>query len=612
MTSRANDAAPSPLRTQDSGLRTPSIDPITFEVLRNAFASIVDEMGAMLEKVAFSLVVSEGKDFSGSICTASGDLVSQGAFDLPAHIGTIPFTVKGSLAWLAREGVQLREGDIIITNDAYVGGTHNNDVRLILPVFWEGRIVAFVQNSAHWTDVGGQVPGTFNPRALSSHAEGLIIPPMLLVREGQIDRGLVNLILRNIRTPEVAYGDLIAQIEGVRLGERRLKELIGRYGIDLVLAEMEALIDYSERQLRAQFHAMPDGTYSWTAYIDRDPAGEDRPLKVHLDLTIQGDRAIYDFSQTDPQAKGAINGALSACISAAVGATKCVFPEVPMNQGIFNAITFVVPEGKLISARYPAPISGMAATVFPAVTDCVLGCYIQVVPERSMAGPVGLINVVIGGYDPRPGYERDYVTYLWLEGGWGARAARKDNHTAMCSFATSATNQPLELTERLFPVVFERYEYAADSAGAGYHRGGLGVRKNWMLSHGEAIFSDLGDGERFGPWGWAGGKDARPCYLRYAVGTPEEQPLSVFTSGFPIKSGRLIEYFQEGGGGYGDPLERPVEWVLEDVLDERVTVEGAARDYGVVIEVVSWERLDLRVDEAATAHLRAELRAARG
>lgn len=591
---------------------TMGIDPITFQVLNNAFSSIVDEMAALVQKCAFSLVVSDGRDYSGTICNADGDLIASGSTDLPAHLGTIPFTVKGMLEWIGvPRDEYFRPGDIVIINDAYIGGTHNNDIRLVMPIFAAGKIVAFVQDSAHWTDIGGHVPGTFDPNARSSQGEGLIVPPIRIVREGVIDRDLVRVILRNIRTPEIAYGDLMAQIGAVRLGAQRLQELVETYGLELVLREMDALIAYSERLLREEFKKLPDGTASFTAWIDKDPAVDsDQPVKVHMNLTIDGDRATYDFSASAPEAKGAINGTRSVAISAAVVATKTIFPWIPMNQGVFKAIDFVLPEGLVCSARYPLPISGMAATVYPAIGDCVLGTYIQLVPKRCMTGPTQLINTVAGGYDLRPGYEREFVSYIWLEGGWGARPGKKDNHTAMTLFATSATNQPIEQQERLFPLMFETYRMEQDSFGAGLHRGGPGVTRIWHYTHGDAVFSSLGDGERFGPWGYAGGTDAPGARLVYAPGTLEESNIGMFCTGLTVRQGRSILFFNSGGGGWGDPLERPAEWVLEDVKNEILSVGAAAREFGVVVRTGEkpWQWV---LDLPATEALRREMRSTR-
>jgi N-methylhydantoinase B len=588
------------------------IDPITFQVLNNAFSSVVDEMAAVVQKCAFSLVVSEGRDYSGTICDGHGNLVASGSTDLPAHLGTIPFTVKGMLAWLGGEPRDLFEpGDIVIMNDPYIGGTHNNDVRLVMPVFSDGDVVAFIQDSAHWSDIGGHVPGTFDPNARSSHGEGLIIPPFKIVRKGEVDRDLVRVVLRNVRTPEVAYGDLMAQIGAVRLGGSRFLELVDVYGLDLVRLEMAALIEYSERLLREEFAKLPDGTYGFHSWIDRDPGAEsDDPVKVSLQLTIDQDRAVYDFSGSAPQAKGAINATIAVTASAAVLYTKGIFPWIPMNQGIFNAIDLIAPEGSICNARYPAPVSGAAASVYPAVADCIFGCYLQLVPERSMAGMTGLVNTVSGGWDPRPGFEREFVVYIWLEGGWGGRPGKRDNHTAMNMFASSANNVPIEQLERLFPLMFDCYRFEPDSFGAGYHRGGPGVTKAWHFTPGSAIFSSLGDGGCFGPWGYAGGKDAPVNEIVYAPGTEEERDLGMFATGELIERDRVVRFFNSGGGGWGNPLSRPPQWVLEDVADELLTLAAAERDYGVVIRTTGFPS-GAELDLPATEQLRAKRLAGR-
>jgi N-methylhydantoinase B len=587
--------------------RPTEIDPITFEVLHNALISLVDEMGVLVNTVAFSLVVSEGHDFSGSLCNVNGDLVTTGKEDQPAHVGTVPFMIRSFPAWFEGDPAEVFEpGDVIVSNDAYLGCTHNNDMRFLMPVFYEDELVGYTQGTAHWPDVGGHVPGTFDPQARSSHAEGLIVPPIKIVRAGELDRQVVKLIMRNIRDAETAYGDLIAQIGACRLGAERLTSLMDTYGASLVLAEMDAVIAYSEAHLREHFKQLPDGTWNWTAWVDRDPGEDsDERLPVRLTLTINGDHATYDFSGSAPLAKGAINASRAVTVSASWCGTKVVFPDVPLNQGILRAVDFEIPERSMLDAPYPAPISGMAASVYTAVTDCILGCYMQIAPERCMAGPVGLINTVMGGFDPRPGYGREYVSYLWQEGGWGARVAKKDNHSAMPPFGAGARNQPIEQYERFYPIRFNTYRFEPDSAGAGCHRGGLGTTKEWLVTDGSAVISNFGDGEKEGPWGWDGGRSGRADHLIYAPGTDEEKSLGMFVAGYPVEPGRAIQSFRAGGGGYGDPYTRRADWVLEDVLDGFVTITGAERDYGVVIEVIDLDAGDLRVDEAATRARRA-------
>jgi N-methylhydantoinase B len=589
--------------TPRSGLRYR--DPILFQVLNSAFSSITDEMGALVRRAAFSLVVSEGGDYSGTISDRAGDLVASGVTDLAAHLGTIPFTVKGTLEWI---GVPAEEyfqpGDVVLVNDPYVGGTHHNDMRAIMPVYFGPRLVAFIQNSMHWTDIGGHVPGTFDPNARSSYGEGLAVPPVHIVREGIFQTEMADIIMRNIRLAEQARGDLLTMIGAVRLGEGRMQELAARYGADTIAAAMDELIDYSEQLLREELRRLPDGSWDVEALMDRDPGSEsDDPLAARMTLTISGDQGKMDFSASSGPAQGAMNSSRAVTVSSAVVTLKMIFPHIPMNQGVFRAIDFVLPEGTLLSAIFPAPVSGCAAGVYPAVGDLILKAFIQLIPERCMAGPTGLLNIVMGGQDGRPGHEgEEFVMYLWLEGGWGGRPARKDNSVAMTTFATTATNQPLELHERLCAVRFDAYRIEPDSAGAGWHRGAPGVTRRWSFPYADVVLSDLGDGEKFGPWGYAGGRDARPNRFIYAPGTDEELNVGMFRTNLPVKQGRMLDCFQPGGGGYGDPLARPVDYVIEDVLDGCVSVEGARRDYGVALEI--GPDGEVFVDEAATRSLR--------
>jgi N-methylhydantoinase B len=590
-------------------MRLRDTDPILFRVLNNAFVSIADEMTALLHHVAFSLVVSEGRDASSSISLSNGDLVAHGSQDISAHLGTHSYSIKGMLAWFGSASPEsfLSPGDIMIMNDAYIGGTHNQDVRVIMPIFFDNQVAAFITNSAHWPDIGGHVPGTFDPNARSSHGEGLIIPPCHLVKDGLTNDELIRLVLRNVRVSETAYGDLRAQIGAVRLAERRFQDLHALYGRDLLLAAMAETIEYSEALMKDTFANLPDGTWYTESLCDGDPAIPDsEPVPVRLKMTIRGDRAEYDFSESAPQAKGAINGPVACCVSAALAATKCVFAEVPMNEGISRAIEFVFAEKpSVVTAEYPAPISGMAATVYPHVANCVFKALIQICPDRAMAGPNGMSNMTWGGIDERPGFQdREYVCYLWLEGGWGGRPGRRDNHTSMTVFSTGTRNQPVELHERTAPVVFDCYRYEPDSAGPGFSRGGLGVTRRWYVSHGEATLSCLGDGGRFGPWGFGGGKSARPNRFVYAEGTDDERDIGMTVTGMEVKAERVLEYRQAGGGGFGDPLERDTSWVLEDVIDGYVTVDGAFTDYGVVISTESGE---FAVDEQETRKRRRHL-----
>ncbi len=582
---------------------TGRIDPITFEVLRNAFMSVVDEMGLMLERVAHSLVVSEGRDFSAAICDGDGRMVAEGKDDLPAHVGTLPHTVKAVLAWLGRE--KIHEGDVFVMNDAFLGGTHCQDARTIMPVFRDGRLVAFVQNSAHWSDAGGPVPGSFHAEAESTYGEALYIPPIHLVREGELDDEVLRFILRNVRVPETTQGDVLAQIASCRTGEARLQQLMDKYGVDLITSEMDELIRYSEALLREEFRKLPDGTYRFEDAIDFDPMGDRvTPVRIRVAITIDGDRATYDLSGSDPEAVGAINSTRSMAQSALVVATKAIFPHVPASEGIYNAIDVVNPDGLVTNAQFPRPISGAFATSYEVICACVFGCYLQVLPERSMACSGNMTNMVVGGYDAREGYGRDFVMYIWKEGGYGARPGKKDNHTAISLYASGTRNEPVEVQERVYPILTHRYEFITDSAGAGRHRGGVGVTRDFELTHGDATLSVLGSRGVEAVWGWEGGLAALGSGLIHDRGGPDELEIGVMRSGVRARKGAVIRFWEGGGGGWQDPKTRPPEWVLDDVVDGLVSVEAARNVYGVAVRIVDEDAALYEVDEVETDRLR--------
>ena len=584
--------------------RIGQIDPMTFEVLRNAFMSVVDEMGLMLERVGHSLVVSEGRDFSAAICDGDGRMVAEGKEDLPAHVGTLPHTVKAVISWIGRE--QIHEGDIFIMNDAFLGGTHCQDVRTIMPVYREGELVAFVQNSAHWSDAGGPVPGSFHAEAASTYGEALYIPPIHLVRRGELDDEVMRFILRNVRVPETTQGDVFAQVASCRTGESRLQSLMDKYGVEIIKAEMGELIRYSEALLREEFRRLPDGTYSFEDAIDFDPMGDRKtPVAIRLSITIEGDRAVYDLARSDPQAVGAINSTRSMAQSALVVATKAIFPHVPASEGIYNAIDVVNPEGLVTNAQFPRPISGAFATSYEVITACVFGCYLRMLPERSMACSGNMTNLVVGGRDDRPGYERDFVMYIWKEGGYGARPGKKDNHTAISLYASGTRNEPVEVQERVYPIITHRYEFIVDSAGPGHHRGGMGVTRDFSLTHGDATLSVLGSRGVEPVWGWDGGLPALGSGLIHDWGGPDELEIGVMRSGVVAKKGAVIRFWEGGGGGWREPKTRPAEWVLDDVIDGLVSLEAAADLYGVAVRVVDEDAALYEVDEEETARLRA-------
>jgi N-methylhydantoinase B len=576
------------------------IDPITYEVLAAAFTAVVDDMGAMLEKVSFSTVTQIGKDFACVLTDSGGDVFSSGTGGLPMLLGTGAARVKAVLAHIP--AAKIDDGDCFLLNDPFMGGTHGQDVAAVMPIFEGGELVAWVMSTSHWPDSGGPVPGSFNSAAVSTHAESLMITPIHLIREGEWDHEVEDMIMRNVRIPQVIRGDLRGMIEACKTGRERFLSLIGKYGRELIEAQMKAVVEQSERQFRALLAELPDGTWSFTDQIDRDPADDsDEPLTVGIDITIAGDGMVVDFSRTGPQAVGPVNSSATATRAALMASLKAVFHEVAWNQGFERVVEIVTVRGSLVDAEYPRPVSGVAASPGEKILASVHGCLMQVVPERTMACPTNLVNICIGGRDERPQHDgEEYLMYLWLAGGWGGRPGKRDAGTAVLPIGPGTNLQPVETLEKAYPVRFEAFELKPDSEGAGRHRGGFALRCPWLMTHGSATINSQGDRQRIAGWGAEGGLSPEATDLVYAPGTPEEKRIDVMSAGSVMEAGVRLEFHQSGGGGWQTPESRPPAWVLDDVRGGLVSAERAAEVYGVVVTAAA-DPLDIVVDEGATA-----------
>lgn len=578
------------------------LDPVTFEVLKNAFVSVCNEMALAVELSAYSLIISEGRDFSATLYDASGKLVGQGDNDLPSHAGTTPFTVASTIAKVGVE--RMRPGDVYLMNDPYLGGTHVQDVRLVKPIFHEGAIVAYVATTGHWSDVGGPVAGSFNIEAQEIYAEGMRIPPVLIQRDGELNQDVLELMLANMRVSSERRGDLKAQIAACRAGERRLIELIERYGLATVHRAMDELQDYSERLFRAEIAKVPDGVYDWEDWIDQDLAtGE--PVHVKLQMRIEGDRITYDLTGSGPAALSAINCTYPGLVSCLFVSTKALFPHIVMNDGLLRSMEIVAEPGSIVNAQPPYPVGGMAATSFERVIGCLFGVWSLAAPERTIAGHYNIINISFGGRDPVT--KEEFVAYVWSEGGIGARATKDGLNGIMSFFSGSTMNVAVEIRERRAPVTWHAYSFNVDSCGEGEHQGGIGSRRVLHCDIDGMRLSAIGDRERFHPWGLFGGGEAAPQRLiRRSADLTRETNLGMFFSNVPVSAGDTVEYLSTGGGGYGPPRKRSLARIMEDVANEVITL-GYARDrYGVVVDAVDPEALDYRVDEAATRSLRTE------
>lgn len=586
-----------------------NLDPVTFEVLKNSFATSVDLMSEQILRTCYSFVIY-ARDFSSALCDARGNTIMQGSQDLAAHVGTLHFQCK---AVIEEFGSDINPGDVFAVNCPYMGGTHLNDVSFIRPIFAAGELIAFAQNKGHWADVGGNVPGSFDVNATTHFSEGLRITPLRVWRSGELVTDVAKLLVANTRSPQISLGDLHAQAEATGVCEREMHRLVDKYGTDNVVEAMQEVQDYVERIVRARVADLPDGTWSTTDHIDFDPAHGEGLVPIQVQLTIEGDQVSYDLSGSAPAVATFLNAGYGTAFSGVIAGTKTFFPDVPLNSGFYNAIAVEIgPEGTVVNAGWPHAVTGFCSGPYEKIMNAGFELWSQIVPERAMACSYNLEYLLLGGYDARTP-DRDYfMWYDWMAGGWGGRSDRDGPGSTSPIFGVGLAVQPAEAQERLNPVLTTAHELIADSAGPGRHRGGSGVRKGGTLTDcTHTVMSYCCDRARSITWGIEGGLPSIPHGVWLNQGSPEERFLGSVFAGTPVASGDSFTRPSAGGGGYGDPLEREPHLVLDDVIDGYVSIEGAERDYGVVVRPIDPEIDEYELDEAATRATRETIRAHR-
>ncbi len=576
------------------------VDPITAEVLNSAFRAICDESSTLLAKGAYAATISEGHDHSGSLLTREGNLVAHGRRDQAAHLGTFEESIRTTIA----QAGGFREGDVFVFNDPYSGGTHQPDVKVIRPVFVDGSLFAFAISCGHWPDVGGPIPGSFNPLATECFAEGLRIPPMLLYDQGRPVRSTFELIKANVRVPEERMADLHAQTSATELMERRLKEYTEQFGPDVVEHTMGMLMDKSERLFREGVKALPDGSYEFEDFGDCDILHPDRPrIRVHVRLDISGDRVSFDFSESDPAPLSPFGFAKPALLSAVYDGTMHCFPHlVPLNHGITRSIEVISVPGSCVDVLEPTPVLGFASGAYEKVAAATMACWAQAfasVDSTCMhAATVNLANLALSGDHPDTG--QPFVSYLWNEGGQGARSFKDGNSFQLMIFIGGATNQPIEVLERLNPMRALSCEAVGTSAGHGRFRGGFGINRSFEAT-GDMILTMHGDRAEVTPFGLAGGYNGGGNILVLNPGTDAERSLGMHAVGERIRKGDRLLYCSNGGGGFGPPVERDSSGVARDVSEGYIDADLAESVYRVAL----LETEDgVTVDEEATARLR--------
>jgi N-methylhydantoinase B len=571
-----------------------ALDPVTFAILTGRLEQIADEMDATLYRSAFNPIIAEARDACHGLYHATtGATLVQGAKGLPIFVGAMAFAVKAVIDKVEAAGPGAVEaGDTFIFNDPYAGGTHLNDMRLVRPLMRGGCIFAWLASVGHWLDIGGNVPGGYNPQATESFQEGVLIPPVKLFRKGVLQQDIVDILQANTRLPRSNWGDLNGQLNALDLGERRFHALIDEYGDEVVSAALEAASARAEALMRENIAALPDGVYSFEDYLDNDGI-VDENLTIALDLTIAGDRMKLDFSRSSAPCRGPVNIARSTAVACCYVALKHVFTAVPANAGCLRPIDFDIPDTTFLGVSAPRPVAGYTETILRMI-GVVFGALAKADPACATAAPFGTINALsIAGH--RPDGER-WVMFSFFGGGLGGNPQSDGLNHANNPIST-ATIPPAEILEASYPVMFTQWALRPDSAGPGSHRGGFGaIYEIEILSPGGADVSLLGERGRHAPFGVAGGGSAALNRFTWdSDDGPRTAPMTSKVTGVKLRQGQRLRLESPGGGGYGDPARRAPEAVLRDVRRGFITPASAAEVYGVILDGAG------AVDSAATA-----------
>jgi N-methylhydantoinase B len=577
------------------------IDAITVEVISQSLGGIVQEMQNSLFCTGYSTIVRESRDASCAILDAEGRVLSQFTV-LPLHLGAFPACVRSLLEFYPAE--TLRSGDAFIVNHPYYGGSpHAPDMALIAPIVVEGELFGFSASIAHKSDIGGMVPGSSSGQAREIFHEGILLPPVRFVREGRPVREVDTILRANSRTPELVLGDLSGQVGCTALGATRVADLCHKYGVDVVAAAAERLYLLTEQRVRAAVAQWPDGVYSGSAALHSDGLEGNRPITIRVTVTIDGDHARFDWSETDDQVAGPYNIRPPLVRAVCSYALKClVDPDLPSNEGLTLAVESITRPGSVVDPHFPAPVNTYMPIANVAV-EAVLDALAEILPLARIAESSRGISGTISHFQDGGRFPR--VQYELPAGAIGARVDG-DGVSASKAHVANGTITPIEIIESEFPVELVRFELVPDSGGAGRYRGGLAyVREYRMLGDGQ--YSSRVGQMLSSPVGRDGGQPGSPGATVVNPGTAREHVILSEDGNYRLYAGDVIRREMTGAGGYGNPFDRPVEEVLDDVLDGYVTARGARESYGVVLvpDGPLW-----RVDRSATERERASRSAA--
>ena len=560
------------------------LDPITFEVVRSSFDYITKMMSQTLQKISFSPIMYDQVDFSNALFDDKANLIGQ-TTNVPVHLAAMHHCVNAAVDAFKDD---FNEGDVVILNDPYRGGTHNMDVTFVTPLFWDGKLIAYACSRGHWQDMGGKAASSESPTAVHIAEEGLRLPPTKIYIAGEPVTWLIDIIRNNTRAPYFIDGDIRAHMGALNTAKKHFFELVEKYGEDTVRACLEEALDYTERRTRAAIKKLPNGVYTADDYIDADGVNN-KAIFVKATVTIEDEDITVDLTGSSPTVDGPVNFPLAGtCSGVYFGLKFFLDPDAPPNAGMYRPIHIIVPENTVFNPRWPAPVYYGNLITSEKVADLIWQCLEQAIPEQIVGMPYADCNPISWGVvNAREGVSDTFGELP--PGGWGGTPFG-DGMSATYSRHGNCMDFTPEQMELLYPVICTEREFKEDSAGAGKYRGGLALQVSWKLLQNSTMNVGMGR-SRFGPPGVCGGKDGKPSAVILNMGTDREEVIGGYTKdheylmtmfdNYPMKAGDTVTMITQGGGGYGDPKGRDPELVKKDVRNGLVSKEAALEEYGV-------------------------------
>ena len=556
------------------------MDPFILEIMRNRYKGIAEECCAVLVRSSHSTNIKDRRDCSVAIALPSGEIVAQAEVGTPLHLGVMPGVIRSILHEYPLQ--QMQPGDTYFTNLPYPEGPgHLPDLSLVSPVFYKNKVIALAASTAHHVDMGGYAPGSMPLGVTEIFQEGLQIPPLPLVKNGQFDNNLLRLIEQNVRTDYEVRGDLMAQYAAAKKAEERLKELLTKISEEDFALYMQEILNHAERCMRAGIADLPDGTYQFEDFLDDDGITEDS-IKIAVTVTINGDELTADFKGTSTQVLGPLNARITAAQAAVYYVCKAVIdPDLPTCAGSYRPINVYAAEGSILQATYPAAIGQANILTDQRVVDVLLGALAQCVPEKVCAACSGEMNLInIGGIDNREGPSQGrYYNYVETYAGGQGASHDLDGEDGVHTHLTNTRNAAVEVIESTYPLEVVRYGIVSDTEGAGHHRGGCGMVREIRCLADRTVISMGSDRRKFTPWGLSGGKNAAGALASVTSTTGKERvlPTKVVVE---LRTGEILRIQTPGGGGWGIPQERAVTALEQDINDGFISKERAHQIYG--------------------------------